>query len=75
MDKYLFRAMVQFWNPAYSCFTYGEVDLVPTLEEYTTLLRCPRIQRNKAYVRAANLPTFVKKLMMITGVSEQWAAG
>ncbi|KAK5811437.1 hypothetical protein PVK06_026768 [Gossypium arboreum] len=56
------------------CFTFGEVDLVPTLEEYTTLLRCPKIQGNKAYVRVANLPTFVKKLMMITGMSEQWAA-
>ncbi|KAG8480283.1 hypothetical protein CXB51_024848 [Gossypium anomalum] len=74
VDKHLFQAMVQFWNPVYSCFTFGEVDLVPTLEEYTTLLRCPRIQGNKAYVRAANLPTFMKKLMMITGMSEQWAA-
>ncbi|KAG8503783.1 hypothetical protein CXB51_001922 [Gossypium anomalum] len=51
VDKHLFRAMVQFWNPAYSCFTFGEVDLVPTLEEYTTLLRmseqwvAARIQR------------------------------
>ncbi|KAG8493439.1 hypothetical protein CXB51_010766 [Gossypium anomalum] len=43
-------------------------------EEYTTLLRCPKIQGNKAYVRAANLPTFIKKLMMITGMSEQSAA-
>ncbi|KAG8474237.1 hypothetical protein CXB51_033801 [Gossypium anomalum] len=51
-----------------------KVDLLPTLEEYTTLLRCPKIQGNKAYVRAANLPTFIKKLMMITGMSEQWAA-
>ncbi|KAG8495918.1 hypothetical protein CXB51_009504 [Gossypium anomalum] len=66
--------MVQFWNPADSCFTFGEVDLVPTLEEYTTLLRCPKIQGNKAYVSATNLPTFIKKLMMITGMSEQWAA-
>ncbi|KAG8489893.1 hypothetical protein CXB51_015947 [Gossypium anomalum] len=24
VDKHLFRAMVQFWNPAYSCFTFGE---------------------------------------------------
>ncbi|KAG8500696.1 hypothetical protein CXB51_004333 [Gossypium anomalum] len=74
VDKHLFRAMVQFWNPAYSCFTFGEVDLVPTLEEYTNLLRCPKIQGNKAYVRPANLLTFIKKLMMITGMSEQWAA-
>ncbi|KAG8479006.1 hypothetical protein CXB51_028868 [Gossypium anomalum] len=65
--------MVQFWNPAYRCFTFGEVDVVPTLEEYTTLLRCLRIQGNKAYVRPASLPIFVRKLVMITGMSEQWA--
>ncbi|XP_040940044.1 uncharacterized protein [Gossypium hirsutum] len=65
--------MVQFWNPAYSCFTFDDVDLAPTLEEYMTLLRCPRIQGHKAYVRPANLPTFVKKLVMITRMSEQWA--
>ncbi|KAG8485102.1 hypothetical protein CXB51_021693 [Gossypium anomalum] len=64
---------IKFWNPAYSCFTFGDVDLVPTLEEYTTLLRCPRIQGQKAYVRPASLPTFTKKLIMITGMSEQWA--
>ncbi|KAG8501847.1 hypothetical protein CXB51_004742 [Gossypium anomalum] len=72
VDRHLFRAMVQFWNPAYSCFTFGDVDLVPTLEEYTTLLRCSRIQGHKAYVRPASLPAFTKKLVMITGMSEQW---
>ncbi|KAG8500606.1 hypothetical protein CXB51_002645 [Gossypium anomalum] len=74
VDMHLFRAMVQFWNPAYSCFTFGDIDLVPTLEEYATLLRCSRIQGHKAYVRPANLSTFTKKLVMITGMSEQWAA-
>ncbi|KAK5843067.1 hypothetical protein PVK06_005498 [Gossypium arboreum] len=73
VDRHLFRAMVQFWNPAYSCFTFGDVDLAPTLEEYTTLLHCPRIQGHKAYVRPASLPTFAKKLVMITGMSDQWA--
>ncbi|KAG8482873.1 hypothetical protein CXB51_024089 [Gossypium anomalum] len=69
VDKHLFRAMVQFWNPAYSCFTCEEVEVVPTLEEYTTLLRCLRIQGNKAYVRPASLPIFVRKLVMITGMN------
>ncbi|KAG8501586.1 hypothetical protein CXB51_003915 [Gossypium anomalum] len=73
VDRHLFRAMMQFWNPAYSCFTFGDVDLVPTLEEYTTLLHCPSIQGYKAYVRPVSLLTFVKKLVMITGMSEQWA--
>ncbi|MBA0880186.1 hypothetical protein Goshw_021143 [Gossypium schwendimanii] len=33
VDKHLFRALAQFWNPAYSCFTFGSVDLVPIVEE------------------------------------------
>ncbi|MBA0788673.1 hypothetical protein Gotri_025907 [Gossypium trilobum] len=70
IDKHLFRALTQYWNPAYSCFTFGKVDLVPTVEEYTTLLWCPKVQVDKAYSRAANVPTFLKKLINITGMSE-----
>ncbi|MFQ6636908.1 hypothetical protein Gotur_013475 [Gossypium turneri] len=51
-----------------------KVDLVPTVEEYMTLLRCPRTQIDKAFSRAGNVPTFLKKLMCITGMSEQWVA-
>ncbi|MBA0844982.1 hypothetical protein Goarm_022792, partial [Gossypium armourianum] len=72
VDEHLFRAFAQYWNPAYSCFTFGKVDLVPTIEEYTALLRCPKIQADKVYSRAVNVPTFVKKLMNVTGMSEQW---
>ncbi|KAG8474314.1 hypothetical protein CXB51_033544 [Gossypium anomalum] len=49
-----------------------EVDLVPTVEEYTALLRCPRFLSDRIYSRAACVPTFWKKLMTITGMSEQW---
>ncbi|MBA0756373.1 hypothetical protein Gogos_021442 [Gossypium gossypioides] len=38
VNKHLFQALVQFWNPAYSCFTFEKVDLVPTVEEYMALL-------------------------------------
>ncbi|MBA0786322.1 hypothetical protein Gotri_025441 [Gossypium trilobum] len=72
VDKHLFRALAQFWNPAYSCFTFGGVDLVPTVEEYMALLRCSKIQVYKAYSGVVNIPTFLKKLMNITGMSEQW---
>ncbi|PPD69132.1 hypothetical protein GOBAR_DD33987 [Gossypium barbadense] len=37
VDKYLFRAIAQFWNPAYCCFTFGKVDLTPTVEDYSPL--------------------------------------
>ncbi|MBA0575184.1 hypothetical protein Golob_024209, partial [Gossypium lobatum] len=39
VDKHLFRALAHYWNPAYSCFTFGKVDLEPTIEEYTRVLR------------------------------------
>ncbi|XP_040934457.1 uncharacterized protein [Gossypium hirsutum] len=61
-----------FWNSAYKCFTFGEVDLVPTMEEYTTLLRYPKIQVWKTYARVFSSQTFVKKLMSISGMSEPW---
>ncbi|MBA0754758.1 hypothetical protein Gogos_020634 [Gossypium gossypioides] len=73
VDKHLFQALVQFWNPAYSCFTFGKFNLVPTVEKYMALLRCSKIQVDKVYSRAVNVPTFLKKrLMNITGMSEEW---
>ncbi|MBA0670393.1 hypothetical protein Goklo_025158 [Gossypium klotzschianum] len=70
IDKRLFQALAQFWNPAYSCFTFGKVNLVPTIEEYMALLRCSKIQVDKVYSKAVNVPTFLKRLMNITGMSE-----
>ncbi|MFQ6660160.1 hypothetical protein Gotur_028772 [Gossypium turneri] len=52
VDKHLFRALAQFWNLAYSCFTFGKVDLVPTIEEYMALLRCSKIQVDRIYSKA-----------------------
>ncbi|KAG8481832.1 hypothetical protein CXB51_027182 [Gossypium anomalum] len=51
---------------------WAQVDLVPTVEEYTTLLRCPRVQVRKAYAKVFNGPTFAKKLMTISGMNEPW---
>ncbi|MBA0881546.1 hypothetical protein Goshw_000049 [Gossypium schwendimanii] len=45
----------EFWNPAYSCFTFGGVDLVPTMEEYMALLRCSKIQVDKKGIANAFL--------------------
>ncbi|MFQ6662563.1 hypothetical protein Gotur_030367 [Gossypium turneri] len=71
VDKHLFRALAQFWNPAYSCFTFEKVDLVPMVEEYLALLRCSKIQVDRVYSRAISAPTFLRRLMNITGMSEQ----
>ncbi|MBA0783410.1 hypothetical protein Gotri_001128 [Gossypium trilobum] len=61
VDKRLFRALVQFCNPAYSCFTFRRVDLVPKVEEYMALLRCSKIQVDRVCSRAINVLTFLKK--------------
>ncbi|MBA0648370.1 hypothetical protein Goklo_016112 [Gossypium klotzschianum] len=45
-----------------------DVDLVPTIEEYVALLRCLKFQVDKVYSKAVNVPTFLKKLMDITGM-------
>ncbi|MBA0876311.1 hypothetical protein Goshw_000223 [Gossypium schwendimanii] len=63
------QELKKYWNPTYNYFTFGKVDLVPTVKEYTTLLCCSMIQANKADSRAANVPTFLKKLMSITGMN------
>ncbi|MBA0878740.1 hypothetical protein Goshw_016023 [Gossypium schwendimanii] len=65
------QELKEIWD---SCFTFGKVDLVPTIEEYTTLLQCLRIQVDKAYTRAAYVLAFLKKLMNITRMSEQWVS-
>ncbi|MBA0733893.1 hypothetical protein Gogos_017858 [Gossypium gossypioides] len=86
LDKVEDNAAIRIWSEktqqekggslteGYVYFSFGMVDLVPTVEEYTTLLRCPRIQADKAYSRAANVPNFLKKLISITRMSEQWVA-
>ncbi|MBA0863477.1 hypothetical protein Goshw_021549 [Gossypium schwendimanii] len=37
LDDALLKAMVCFWDPTYRCFTFNEVDMVPTIKEYSTI--------------------------------------
>ncbi|MBA0787125.1 hypothetical protein Gotri_025061 [Gossypium trilobum] len=71
LDKVEDNAVVQAWSETTQ---RGKGDLVPTVEEYMALLRCSKIQADRAYSRAVNVPTFLKKLINITGMSEQWVA-
>ncbi|MED6224689.1 hypothetical protein PIB30_086467 [Stylosanthes scabra] len=34
----MLRAMLQFWDPSYQCFTFNQFDLTPSIEEYAKLL-------------------------------------
>ncbi|MBA0726781.1 hypothetical protein Golax_002588 [Gossypium laxum] len=63
------QELKEIWD---HCFTFGKVDLVPATEEYMALLWCLKIQVDRAYSKAINVQTFLKKLMNITGMSEQW---
>ena len=74
-DKNLLRALTQFWNPGYNCFTFGLVDLTPTIEEYTALLRCPRIKEGKVYMKPKDAPSFLKNLIDLSGMSGVWFQG
>ena len=35
------RALVHFWDPDYRCFSFGSIDLCPTVEEYGLLIEFP----------------------------------
>ena len=39
VDCGLLEALASFWDPTHCCFSIGEVDLIPTLEEYAGLLQ------------------------------------
>ncbi|XP_038709835.1 uncharacterized protein LOC120004543 [Tripterygium wilfordii] len=35
----LLQAAISYWDPAYRCFTFGQIDFSPTIEEYAQLLQ------------------------------------
>jgi hypothetical protein len=35
------KALMHFWDPSYRCFTFGDIDMTPTLEEYAQILSFP----------------------------------
>ncbi|MBA0764000.1 hypothetical protein Gotri_013384 [Gossypium trilobum] len=56
----------ELWN--FTCISVTQNNLQELKEIWA------QIQADKAYSRAVNAPTFLKKLMNITGMSEQWVA-
>jgi hypothetical protein len=33
-----FKTIIGFWDPEYQCFTFGTVDMTPTIEDYDSML-------------------------------------
>ncbi|KAE8691542.1 DNA-repair protein UVH3, putative isoform 1 [Hibiscus syriacus] len=56
----------------YNCFTLNKEDLVPTIEEYTTLLHIEGALENRIYSKSIKTQPFRVKLAKIAGVREEW---
>ena len=46
VNYFALRAIIKFWDPAYSCFTF---DLLPTIEEYQAMLSMSGKERKIIY--------------------------
>ena len=69
------RALVHFWDPDYRCFSFGSIDLYPTVEEYGLLTEFPNnlyriylplrsdkiIPKLSKLLKISNLKTFLEK--------------
>jgi hypothetical protein len=44
------KALLNFWDPSYRCFTFGNIDMTPTLEEYERILDFPN-NSHRIYLR------------------------
>ncbi|EOY21877.1 Uncharacterized protein TCM_014028 [Theobroma cacao] len=70
VDDQMLRAIVQFWDPSYRCFVFNKVDMTPTIEEYSSLLRIDHMHPDKIYWRAqktGHRRKLAKLLGMTTG--------
>ncbi|KAL4291434.1 hypothetical protein GQ457_14G017100 [Hibiscus cannabinus] len=75
VDKDLLRAVAQFWNPLYNCFTFNREDLTPTIEEYVALLHLRKVQEFEVYVKGSQPKTYMEKLVTLTGTNVVYLIG
>ncbi|KAK8635678.1 hypothetical protein V6N13_004403 [Hibiscus sabdariffa] len=75
VDEAMLQALIQFWNPGYCCFTLNGKDLMPTVEEYTELLRIPNTKEGRIYTRPEKSCNRFEVLSQLVGRSTQWAEG
>ncbi|KAK9028670.1 hypothetical protein V6N11_025820 [Hibiscus sabdariffa] len=71
----MLQALIQFWNPRYCCFTLNGKDLMPTVEEYTELLRIPNVKEGRIYTKSEKACNRFEMLGQLVGRSVQWADG
>ncbi|KAA0036941.1 girdin-like [Cucumis melo var. makuwa] len=49
VNYFALRAIINFGDPAYGCFTFGSCNLLPTIEEYQAMLSMPEKEREIVY--------------------------
>ena len=64
------KALINFWDPDYRCFSFGNVDLCPTVEEYGMLMEFPK-HLHKVYfpLRSDKVIPELSKLLKIPYLS------
>jgi len=63
------KTLMHFWNPGYRYFTFGDVDMTPTIEEYAQILNFLN-DHHKVYFRQRieNTTAEVAKLLYLNQV-------
>ncbi|GMJ10486.1 hypothetical protein HRI_004717700 [Hibiscus trionum] len=72
VDQSLLQALAGFCNSAYSCFTIGDFDLTPTIEEYQDLVNCKKVKENHVYSKTSKNKPFRVKLQKLLDTLMSW---
>jgi hypothetical protein len=62
------RALIHFWDPDYRCFTFEDVDMVPTIEEYGVLTEFPE-DIHKVYFHQ-KIEDTIEELAKLLGIQQ-----
>jgi hypothetical protein len=65
------RALVHFWNPDYRCFSFGSIELCPTVKEYGMLTEFPNnLYQIYLHLRSDKIITELSKLLRISNLKK-----
>ncbi|XVF69391.1 hypothetical protein PTKIN_Ptkin11bG0077900 [Pterospermum kingtungense] len=68
VDKNILKETFEFWDPSYCCFSFQNIYLTPTLEEYSVLMGFELKHLMKVYVRQNSFKPWIDKLSKILRV-------
>ena len=49
IDTPMLKAMLHFQDPSYCCFTFNQLGMTPTIEDYDELLNIRNVVKDKVY--------------------------